>query len=141
VAEPAVQHEDRAAGYLAPAVDPDSQPWWDALAEERLILPHCLNCGRLWFPPSPGCPNCGAVNWEWVDASGRGTIYSWVVIARALHPAFAGDVPYTIVAVDLEEGARIFGRLAEGVEPAPGAPVRAEVYHVGGHRVLGFAAG
>jgi uncharacterized OB-fold protein len=128
------------AGFLAPPLDADSRPWWEALAEGRLILPRCLSCGRCWFPPAPGCPNCGAERFEWIEATGRGSIYSWVVIGRALHPAFDADVPYTIVAVDLDEDARIFGRLGPGVEPAAGARVRAEIYTVEGRPLLGFVA-
>lgn len=55
--------------------------------------------------------------------SGRGRVYSWVGVQRALTPAFEADVPYTIATVELEEGARAFGRL-EGSEPrAPGGAV------------------
>jgi uncharacterized OB-fold protein len=125
-------------GFLSPPLDEDSRPWWQALAEGRLILPRCLSCGRCWFPPSPGCPNCGGERFEWIAASGRGSIYSWVVIGRALHRAFEADVPYTIVAVDLDEGARIFGRLSRDAEPAAGARVRAEIYKVEGQALLGF---
>jgi uncharacterized OB-fold protein len=134
----AEQHGFSQEGFLAPAFDADSRPWWDALGDGRLILPRCLRCGRCWFPPAPGCPNCGGERFEWIEASGGGSIYSWVVIARALSPAFEADVPYTILAVDLDEGVRIFGRLAAGAEPAAGARVRAQIYRAGGQALLGF---
>ena len=52
-------------------------------------------------------------------------MYSWVGVRRALTPALEAEVPYTIAAVDLAEGARVFGRL-EGPEPtSPGAAVTA----------------
>ncbi len=52
-------------------------------------------------------------------------MYSWVGVRRALTPGLEAEVPYTIAAVDLAEGARVFGRL-EGPEPtAPGATVTA----------------
>jgi uncharacterized OB-fold protein len=52
-------------------------------------------------------------------------VYSWVGVQRALTPAFESEVPYTIATVDLDEGARAFGRL-EGAEPtAPGGAVTA----------------
>ena len=124
-------------GLIGPETDADSRPWWDALDEGRLIVPRCLECGRPGFPPAPACPNCGAQRFEWIEASGRGRIYSWVGIDRALSPLFAEDAPYTIVAVDLEEGARLFGRLAGG-RPAAGAPVTATIYRVGDQALLGF---
>jgi uncharacterized OB-fold protein len=71
----------------------------------------------------PGCPHCGATGRDEVEASGGGTIYSWVRVHRAADPALAADVPYTVVAVDLDEGCRMFGRLGAPAEPAIGARV------------------
>ena len=133
----AVQH-----GFLPPTIDADSETWWAAIAEGRLLLPHCTACDLKWFPPTPGCPRCGSAGVTLIQASGKGTVYSWVVVNRALHDAFAGDAPYVILAVDLEEGARIFGRL---VGPATegrllaGAGLRAVFYQVEGRALVGFA--
>jgi uncharacterized protein len=77
---------------------------------------------------------------ELADASGRGKIYSWVTVHRALDPVFADDVPYTIVAVDLTEGPRMFGRLCgENSVPKAELEVIARVYEVRGQRLVGFA--
>ena len=130
-----VQH-----GLVAPDVDADSQAWWAAVAERRLLLPHCENCGLTWFPPTPGCPRCGSTSVELAQASGRGRVYSWVVVNRALSPAFADDEPYTILAVDLDEGARMFGRLVGSVAVplVAGDEVRACFYEVEGQVLVGF---
>lgn len=128
-------------GFLAPDVDADSEEWWAAVAAKRLLLPQCGQCGLVWFPPTPGCPRCSAPEKVLVTASGRGRVYSWVVANRALHPAFHDDAPYVILAVDLEEGARIFGRLVGDVEDnriAGGAPVHAVFYEVQGQVLVGF---
>jgi uncharacterized protein len=129
-------------GFVAPDIDADSRDWWAALAERRLLLPHCRDCGGTWFPPTPGCPRCASPAVELAPASGRGRVYSWVVVNRALSPAFAGDAPYTVLAVDLEEGGRIFGRLlgkASGPGLGAGIEVRAELYEVEGRVLVGFA--
>jgi uncharacterized OB-fold protein len=57
-------------------------------------------------------------------------VYSWVGVQRALTPDFEGEVPYTIATVELDEGARAFGRL-DGSEPTPpgGAVVATFVEH------------
>ena len=47
---------------------------------------------------------------HWKPASGRGTLHSWTVAHHAFHPAFAGELPYTLVTVNLEEGVRALGR-------------------------------
>ena len=89
-------------GLVDIAPDVESQWWWDAVAEHRLVVPQCLACSRQFFPPQPTCPACGGSGFAETPVSGRGTIYSWVVVNRALHPVYAEDVPYTIVAVRLE---------------------------------------
>jgi uncharacterized OB-fold protein len=127
-------------GFVPPAIDEDSRAWWQAVSERRLLLPRCGGCGLTWFPPAPGCPRCGGAGISLREASGRGRIYSWVVVERALDPVFARDVPYTIVAVDLDEGARMVGRLLApaGAGWCAGTPVRASFYEVEGQALVGF---
>ena len=103
------------------------------------MLPRCNTCRRRWFPPTPGCPHCGSREVELAPADPRGTVYSWVVVNRALDATFAEDAPYTIVAVDLDDGARMFGRLfMTGGTMAAGLPVTAEIYSVNGSHLVGF---
>jgi uncharacterized OB-fold protein len=128
-------------GLIEPSIDVDSAPWWAAAAAGTLVVPHCTSCGRTWFPPTPACPRCGSVSIELKTASGSGTIYSWVVIYRPLNPEFAGDVPYTVVMVDLAEGGRIAGRLLGSADPShelAGASVHADFYTVRGQALVGF---
>jgi uncharacterized OB-fold protein len=111
-----------------PVVDVDSAFFWDGLREHRLVLQQCRTCGRFRFPPMMPCPYCGSRELDQRTLTGRGTVYSWVGVHRALDPAFADDVPYTVAAVDLDEGARVIVRLAAGKDAdatAFGACVRA----------------
>jgi uncharacterized OB-fold protein len=62
------------------------------------------------------CAKCGSPEWRWSPCSGRGRVYSWTVTHRALHPAFADDVPYAVVVVELEEGVRMVSGL-RGLPP------------------------
>jgi uncharacterized OB-fold protein len=48
---------------------------------------------------------------EWSQVSGRGTIHSYTVVRRAPGPAFAADVPYAVVLVELVEGPRMLSNL------------------------------
>ena len=127
-------------GVLPPLTDRDSDPWWEALATGQLTLPHCPACGATWFPATPGCPECGEPHVDLMVSTGHGRLYSWVVVNRALSPAFTDDVPYTIVAVDLDEGARMVGRLLTD-NNAPlraGEPLGAQIYTVSGQFLVGF---
>jgi uncharacterized OB-fold protein len=125
-------------GHVAPETDPDSEQWWAAVREGRFELPLCDACGHRWFPPTPRCPKCASPEVRLAAASPRGEVHSWIVVHRALDEAFVDDTPYTVVAVELEDGARMFGRLLDG-DPAPGASVEARSYKVGGSVLVGFA--
>jgi uncharacterized OB-fold protein len=77
---------------------------------------------------------------ELVASTGRGLLYSWVVVNRALGQIMSADTPYTIVAVDTEEGARMFGRLfGPSDEPMrAGESLSAVIRTVHGQTVVGF---
>lgn len=94
----------------APHPTPDSQPYWDAAREGRLVLQHCTSCHRPRHYPQPVCPHCHSRGCAWIEASGQGTVHSWTVAHHAFHPAFRHELPYTLVIVDLAEGPRLLGR-------------------------------
>lgn len=100
-----------------------SKPYWGAAADGRLVLQRCAACGKLRHYPRLLCDACYCDAADWVQASGRGKIHSWTVCHHAFHAAFAADLPYTLVTVDLEEGVRALGRW-EGGEFAIGTPVQ-----------------
>ena len=95
----------------APTIDPDSAPYWEALQANRLILKSCGGCGKAHFYPRELCPYCHSDDLAWIDASGRGVIYSFTVCRRPAGPAFADEVPYVVALVDLAEGPRRMSRI------------------------------
>ncbi|MEO7787623.1 MAG: OB-fold domain-containing protein [Sphingomicrobium sp.] len=82
------------------------------LAEGRFMIQRSRSSGRHVFYPRLVEPLTGADDLEWVEASGKGTVYSATVI-RPRPPA----VPYNVVLVDLEEGPRIMSRVDGMAEP------------------------
>jgi uncharacterized protein len=100
----------------APAADGDSQFYWDGLRARRLLVQRCAHCGRHRFPPMPACPSCASPASEIVELEPRATIYSWIVVHRALDPAFQDQVPYVIAVVEVATGCRLLARL-EHQEP------------------------
>ncbi len=98
---------------LRPHIDYDSKPYWEYLRKHNPHLQKCRQCRRFRFPPLPSCPHCGTLGGEWTPISGRGTIYSWIVVHHPIDPRLAGEVPFVIALVNLEEGARVSGRLIE----------------------------
>ena len=123
-----------------PDVDQDSRAWWNALDDGRIEVPRCAACDRYFFPPQPGCPHCGSAAWTLVPTDGAGTLYSWVVVHLPFDPAFADEVPYAIVAVDLDEGPRMIGRFTgPDLTLAAGLRLQACAYRSGTQALLGFA--
>jgi uncharacterized OB-fold protein len=98
---------------IRPVPDRDSKPYWQALAEGRLEIQQCRDCGHWSWPPRPICSKCQSDNLVWHEPSGRGEVHSWVVAHRPFAPALAEEVPYTIAMVRLDEEADVLipGRL------------------------------
>jgi uncharacterized OB-fold protein len=124
-------------GRVRPETDRDSAWWWEALSSGRFEVCRCAPHGHYFFPPAPGCSTCGSPDVRPAAVCGFGVVYSWIVVHKALDPAFVGDTPYTIVTVDLDEGARVFGRIENGPLEA-GQRVCATIYNVRGITLLGF---
>jgi uncharacterized OB-fold protein len=90
-----------------PEIDEVNRPYWEGLRAGVLRIQRCRACGNAWLPPREACPNCLAADPDWVEASGHGTVLSWVVYHKAYHDAFRDRVPYNVAIVELEEGARL----------------------------------
>jgi len=67
------------ATRLAPTVSPDTQFFWKGLRDHKLLIQHCTDCGALRHPARPMCPHCNSLDWDTVESSGRGTVYSYVM--------------------------------------------------------------
>ncbi len=99
---------------LRPQVNRDTAHFWEGTAAGELRIQQCGACGALRHPPGPSCPECHAFDRRHVVASGRGTVYSYVVHR---HPPIPGrELPVLIALVELEEGTRL---LAEVVDCQP----------------------
>ena len=98
-----------------PLPTPVTQPFWDATKEHRLLLQRC-DRGHTFYYARTHCPECLSNKLEWVEASGRGKLYSYTVARREQSPDFAADVPYIIAAITLDEGPRMTSLLVE-VDP------------------------
>ena len=61
------------------------------------------------------CARCGSDRLQWLDAGGTGSVYAVSEVARAPSQSFRALVPYTLVLVELDEGARVMGHAEPGV--------------------------
>ena len=102
------------ASRLAPTTNRDNEFFWNALRDHKLLIQKCSECGALRNPPRPMCPNCTSLDWDTVESSGRGTVYSYVM---PQHPPFPFmEYPYIVALIELEEGVRIVSNLCD-IEP------------------------
>ena len=93
-----------------PVPTPETQFYWDAARAGELRLQRCRPCARAYFPPRPFCPRCASRDIEIFRASGRATLYSYVIHHRPV-PGFTP--PYAIAVVALEEGPRLMTSLID----------------------------
>ena len=98
------QAQDRK--ITAPPVNPETQSFWDATAEDKLLIKKCTACGEVHFYPRTYCPFCFSDKTEWLEASGSGTLYTYSVMRRA-------PVPYAIAYVTLAEGPTIMTNIVD----------------------------
>ena len=92
-----------------PGISDDTRFFWDGARESKLLIQRCKGCGALRHPPGPSCPKCHSFEWDTLQASGRGTLYSFVVMHYPEVPPF--DHPNPIGLVELEEGTRLVAQL------------------------------
>lgn len=94
-----------------PQIDPESQSYWTAAREGRLLIKRCTDCGKAHHYPRELCPHCHSDRVTWEQASGKGTVYTYTVARRPAGPAFKGDTPYVVALVELAEGPRMMTNL------------------------------
>jgi uncharacterized OB-fold protein len=123
-----------------PAPPPDAgvfQPFWDAVAQDRLALPRCHTCGHWVWYPTPRCPKCGGAQIQWTPLGGTGTLFTYTVV----HRAFLSGVPVTqpfvtgLVELDGAPGARLVANVDAAPEKVEvGMRLRVRFETAGGRR-------
>ena len=90
-----------------PKLEPDVRPYWDYLKAHRMHVQRCASCERFYFPPSDYCPRCLSTDVAWTPVSGRGTVYTFTIVAKPTQPFFVDRAPYVYALVELDTGVRL----------------------------------
>lgn len=98
----------------APGVSDDNRFFWEGVKQGKLLIQRCKSCGDLHHPPGPACPKCQSFEWDTIESSGKGTVYSFVVMHYPEVPPF--EYPNPVGLIELEEGVRLISQLI-GVKP------------------------
>ena len=96
-----------------PRITPELAPFFAAAKRGELAVQRCTACGLRRFPPREVCSACWSRDVEWVAVPGTGEIYSFYLMHQVYHPGFAGEVPYPVVVVQLDEGPRVTSNLVD----------------------------
>jgi uncharacterized OB-fold protein len=102
--------------FLLPLGDEESEGFWAGTAAGELRVQACDACGALRFPPRVMCPECQSTARSWRAVSGRGVIWSFVVVHPPVLPAYAPYTPFPVITVTLAEktSLRLVGNLVTG---------------------------
>ena len=92
--------------YSDPDVNMETGAYWERAKQGKLIVKTCKSCGKLHYYPRTICPHCLSNDTDWVEASGRGSIYTYSVMRRT-------EIPYVIAYVTLEEGVTMLSNIVE----------------------------
>ena len=90
-----------------PVTNAENQAYFDAAAKGKLLIKRCADCGEVHFHPRALCPHCFSDRTEWIEASGRGTIYTFSVSRRV------GPIPFAIAYVTLAEGVSMLTNIVD----------------------------
>jgi uncharacterized OB-fold protein/acyl dehydratase len=94
-----------------PGITPDNAFFFEGAKQHQLLVQQCSACQTLRHPPQPRCDHCGSYEWHALEASGKGTIYSYVVNHHPQVPAF--DYPLPLGLIELEEGTRLVAEIVD----------------------------
>ena len=81
------------------------QGFWEGSRNGELRIQQCSNCLLFRHLPMPMCPQCSSLEYDWTKVSGRGVVYSYIIVRHPVHPAIAekGQTPYNVCVIELEE--------------------------------------
>jgi uncharacterized protein len=96
-----------------PQISAEMAPFFAAAKRHELVVQRCRGCGLHRFPARDQCSRCLSRESDWVPSAGRGTVFSFAVMHQVYHPGFADAVPYAVVVIELEEGARLISNLVD----------------------------
>jgi uncharacterized OB-fold protein len=112
---PAQPLSDQAVFDLFPEVmiDRDNIEHYRALAQGRLLINRCEECGYWIYPHRPLCPRCLSWRVTPTEVSGRGRIFTYTLLHQLRDPDALVVEPVVEAAVELAEqpGLRYLARI------------------------------
>ena len=80
---------------------PETQPWserfWEGTKQGKLLVQVCKDCTARIFYPRKACPKCWSRNLDWIEASGKATVYTFSTAYSMVEPKFMDELPLSAV--------------------------------------------
>lgn len=91
----------------------DNIEHYRALAEQRLVINRCGECGYWIYPHRPMCPECWSLKVKPEEISGFGTVFMFTLLYQLRDPKSHIMEPVPVAAVELAEqkGLRYLSRI------------------------------
>ncbi|MEE9284802.1 MAG: Zn-ribbon domain-containing OB-fold protein [Dehalococcoidia bacterium] len=99
--------------FPTPVPGPEGVEFWEGCKRGELLIQQCSQCGKLRYYPRPACNRCSSEEYSWHKASGKATLYSWIVVHHPTLPVFKDRVPYAVILVELDEGVRMISNIVD----------------------------
>ena len=91
---------------MGPRPHPETELYWKAAADGQLLVKKCAACGEFHYYPRAVCPYCLSDRTEWIQASGKGQLYSYSTMGK-------DDAVYTLAYVTLDEGVTMLTNIVD----------------------------
>ena len=108
-----MKRDETGIARLLPQLEGLAGEFYGFCKDGELRFQRCRDCDRWRHVPREMCAACGSWRWEWARSSGRGRVFTWTVVERALHPAFEEACPYAPAVIEMEEGVRILSQVTD----------------------------
>ena len=96
---------------VAPIPDAESEAFWSGALEGKLLVQECSVCGHRQLYGRSLCTNCHSAALNWIEASGRGTVYSRTIIRQNPSRSFKHLIPFVVALIDLDDGPRMMSNV------------------------------
>lgn len=114
----------------------DNGWWWSAVDEGKVLIQRCKSCQILRHPPRPMCGECQSLEWDSIESTLDGEIFSFTVLHYPKIPGY--DYPLCCAVINLAEGTRIVANVVgiDHEEVEIGMKVKGKVEQVDEKTVL-----
>jgi len=95
--------------YPGTWIDRDNVSLFRGFLEQRLLINRCNGCSRWYQPPWPVCPECWSEDVVPTEVSGRGELFTFVVLHTGGSPGvdYAAGHPVAVIELVEQPGLRL----------------------------------